>query len=116
MDIVFVEYYDFGPTVECLKEPIHNSKYEKVSTTIKGEWDGSLEVISEIDKLDHEISGVRFVGIYTDQCVHATVKGLQNRLPKTSIEVVAEACEAMDDEMHERGISSIKMLPNVKVV
>lgn len=122
MDIIFVEFDYCGPTVATLWEPIKETKYEKVSVISKRGWDGSYEVEEAINKLDHKIGVIRVIGIYTDQCVETTVGGLKNRLSQTSIEVVADACESVDDcgricvDGHKRGLTRMELIPNVAVI
>ena len=116
IDIIFVEYKSFGPTLTDLKEPIKKAKYGRVSTRTKTRMDGSLQVKNIVSKLRHKVDSLVCCGIFTDQCVYSTVKGLNKRLPTARIEVVAKACASDFPSYHIKGLANMRKLPNVKIV
>lgn len=107
--IIFLEFNGCGPTLPELVEKLHTKCVFKTKLTD----DGSAEVESEVilNKLPKHF---KVVGVNTDCCVHATVRGLTARFAMANIDVIADACNS--DWHHGTGIQRmIEMKGNVKV-
>lgn len=111
-DIVFLEYTHHGKTLPGLKLAVKG--YHHAKFVAKTRDDGSAEVQNVVTENSFMISRFRVVGINTDWCVRATVEGLRNRFPNSSIEVIADACDSNDD--HWGGLVNIRRIPQVDIL
>lgn len=101
--IIFLEFEGYERTLPELMAPVQNA-YGNYYVQLKGIDDGSLEVEETVRK--HDLPKIfRVCGINTDCCVAATVRGLTARFPKSSIDVIADACDS--DWNHMRGINTM---------
>lgn len=109
--IIFVEYEGCGLTSKALCRLTQN--YDRTFTVSKGTDDGSREVHNLI--LDHNLAAkrLRVCGVNTDCCVLATVRGLTARMPRSTIEVIGDACNS--DYEHAAGLSNMKRFKNVSI-
>jgi nicotinamidase-related amidase len=107
--IVFVEYFGSFPTVKELTNVTKH--YHRVYTTYKHVDDGSEQVEQLISDWHLAAKKVRVCGVNTDCCVWATVNGLTSRLPRSTIEVVADACDS--DYNHAVGLDRMSKMENV---
>lgn len=112
--IIFVEFAGQGPTYPCLTQL--TKTYDKVHTVVKQGWDGSRESMEVIKKFKLSSKRFKVCGVYTECCVDATVQGLASAIPTSKIKVLEKACWSTDNTDHQRGLSSMLSLKNVKVV
>lgn len=97
--IVFLEYFDQGKTIEALAT--HTRAYSRAYHISK-----------------YKLASKRFkvCGVYTEHCVHDTVRGLTQLAPTAKIELISNACWSTDQKDHDRGINKMSKLKNVKTV
>lgn len=108
VNIIFVEYADYGKTIKLLKSKV---KWYKNYTVVKENDDGSYE-LKKFFKNHNESSKRKFkiCGVNTDACVYLTVAGLIKRFPKTKIEVISKACDSANIARHKEGLKDMKNL------
>lgn len=66
--------------------------YSQKTILSKKDMDGSEEIVDYLRQKDIPRSVLRVCGVWTNQCVLYTVKGLLKRLPRTHIKLVRSAC------------------------
>lgn len=109
-DIIFLEFSFYGPTHPELTD-VAGPNYYVQSKTMD---DGSAEVEAQVRAKRLPVH-FKVCGINTDCCVASTVRGLTARFPRSTIEVVADACDS--DWYHNRGLNEMKKLQgNVSVI
>lgn len=102
-DIIFLEFSFYGPSHSDLTEAAGKNYYVQSKTLD----DGSAEVESQVRAKRLPVH-FKVCGINTDCCVASTVRGLTARFPRSTIEVVADACAS--DWYHNRGLNDMKSL------
>lgn len=107
--IIFVEFSDWEATHNDLKKLV--TRYPKAGYLIKSEMDGSVPIDRWIRHYGLP-KNLKICGVYTDQCVYFTTKGLHSYDYK--IEVVENACGAESHADHNYGIEKFDKL-GVKV-
>lgn len=112
--IVFVEYAGCGSTLPSLKNLPKNNSYSKIYKIKKTADDGSDVIMSTLRSNKLPRKHVRVCGVNTDCCVYETVCGLSRALPKTTIEVVEDACGST--HCHKDGIYDMNKLFNVTII
>jgi nicotinamidase-related amidase len=113
--ILFVEYNNYGPTIELLTNLTKSAKYKKTYHVIKYCDGGGYEVTEFIKKNHLPKLNIRVCGVNTDYCVLATVLGINRRWQDTKIHVVADACDSTDS--HKDGLRVLaNMHPNVRLL
>lgn len=107
--IIFVEFLGYGASRKTLRELTDN--YYKTFVVRKGTDDGSREVSKVIkdNKLPSKI--VKVCGVNTDFCVKATVRGLTSKMPRSTLEVLAKACNS--NGSHSSGLAAMATLNKV---
>ena len=105
--IVFLEFNDCGETVHELTSAALNENHCNVFFATKDMRDGSKQVETLVWKNELPTDFV-VCGIFTEQCVISTVKGLHVRMPESKIALAWEACGAGSAVGHYR-----KMQKNV---
>src|SRR5579885_320434 len=110
-DILFVEYSGCGNTIPELRETAMS--HARTFFVEKDEDDGSDRIQSTIRKHNLKSSHIKVIGVNTDCCVYRTVQGLTARLPMSTIEVVADACDS--DFSHINGLAKIASLGGVRI-
>lgn len=110
--IIFVEYVDHGPTLPCLTNLTKN--YHRVFHTSKDDWDGSRHTLKVAENHSLPLFKIKVCGVYTDCCVHATVRGLSQKKPFSKIEILKEACGATNATAQDTGIKRMLELKNVR--
>lgn len=118
--IVFVEFSNSGPTLDCLAELPRGHGYSSY-TIEKHQNDGSREIASLVVAHNLPVTHFKVTGINTDYCVAATVGGLSKLFPEAVIEVVDNCCASLwskgspNKSDHEDGIKVMKKLTNVVI-
>lgn len=90
--IFFLEFIGYGKTVLPIVRSVMT--YKRILVIKKNARDGSTLIAPHIDKLGIDPGRFRVCGLYTDQCVKATVNGLAQRFPEAIITIPAFACKA----------------------
>lgn len=93
--IIFLEYKptdEMGRTHEGLFSLIKG--YPHKARVTKDDDDGSLEVVKALRRRGFAKHTLRVCGVNTDCCVYETIVGLLDRLDRSKIEVVKDACES----------------------
>lgn len=119
--ILFVEYENYGPTIPYLMELIADINYPLSHIVYKNEDDGSPIIANTLKIMKIPSDHLRIVGVNTDCCVYQTVSGLVRRFPTSFIEVIENACDSLwsgksSKSSQMNGISSLKRLPNVRIL
>ena len=89
--IVVVAIKGFGPTLPRIKDALKG--YEKVSYTTKKGRDGSLCVWRRSWERDFNYMSFIVCGVYIDECVAMTVRGLLKR--GLRVQVIRAACNSI---------------------
>jgi nicotinamidase-related amidase len=110
--IVFLEYDGHEGTLPIFMEPVNN--YHSFAVKKKCDDDGSAEVQKAVHENGFMVGRFRVIGVNTDWCVQATVRGIRKRFPNSFVEVVKDACHSNDD--HARGIRMIRSIGNVDII
>jgi|SaaInlV_165m_DNA_1040744.scaffolds.fasta_scaffold133393_1 nicotinamidase-related amidase len=93
--IIFLEYTpteSLGRTHDGFSSLIRG--YRAKARVTKKNDDGSKQVVDALRRRGFASHTLRICGVNTECCVAATVNGLVERLDKTRIEVVKDACES----------------------
>lgn len=109
-DILFLEYWGYGPTIKEIKGLTKN--YDKRVTVKKWSDDGGINVLDAIQ--EHNLSGkkIRVSGIYTDLCVHDTIRTLSEYSPSSEIFIRKDGC----DSIYSNSFRKFKSYKNVKLI
>lgn len=117
--IVFVEFSNSGPTMDCLAELPRSHGYRSY-TTEKHKNDGSSDVAALALSKDLPIKHFKVVGINTDYCVASTVIGLSELFQDAVIEVIDNCCASLWSMYgkpckadHQLGLDMLKGIENV---
>ena len=113
--ILFVEYQNCRSTISSFKKMVRDAKYEKFTTVIKDDDDGSDEVMNAIRHMKFPDKRIKVCGVNTCYCVQSTVQGLSRGLTRTKIEVIADACNAPTEVVHNEGLRAMGRLRNVSI-
>lgn len=110
--IVVLEYVGMGSTREKILDELEN--YEQCRFTGKVRSDGSTQVKEVLSSAFGIKSGlVKACGIFSSDCVKATVEGLVDK--GFRVNVVEEACGAWS-LYHKEAMKSLRTMKNAKVV
>jgi nicotinamidase-related amidase len=112
-DIIFVEYIGQGPTIPSLVRL--TDSYHRVFFTRKSTDDGSKEVTKTIKDNRLKSKRIKIVGVNTNCCVLETVSGLSSRMKKSSLEVMAKACNSSSRYYHLDGLGDMFKMPRVSI-
>lgn len=115
--VVLVEFSGCGRTSPTLTRALDNP-YCNVPWHVlkKYEQDGSDQVVGYLKGLKLPRKRIRVVGVNTDQCVLSTVVGLSEKMPRSKIEVIPEACNSDSRKGHHSGLERMAKLRNVQVM
>ena len=92
--IIFLEYVGrFGPTYTRLLKVVEGYEHRSKRVT-KDRWSGAREVAKTCASYGFGRQIFRVCGVYTDQCVAATVSELALDFPASLVEVVPAACRS----------------------
>jgi nicotinamidase-related amidase len=113
--IVFVEFEGSGDTISELLTPISESNYLDFHRVYKA-WDDCTFAFAKASaKFNIPTTHLRVCGVNTDCCVKHSVLGLSSFYPRSTIEVVSDACDS--DFSHQSGLRAMRKIGgNVKVV
>jgi nicotinamidase-related amidase len=113
--IVLVEFEGFGSTHIAIQQAI--GSYERCITTIKSDCDGSGEIIDACRRKGFYTGKIIVCGVETNNCVLATIDGLDDLLPFSKKEVVASACNAHkhNNSVSEKAFKKMLRYGNVKI-
>ena len=113
--IVLVEFEGFGSTHIAIQQAI--GSYERCITTIKSDCDGSEEIIDACRERGFNTRKIIICGVETNNCVMATLDGLDDLLPFSKKEVVAPACNVMghNDSVNRKAFKKMLRYENVSV-
>lgn len=125
LPIIFVEFAGCGRTMYRIKKLTAN--YNKAFVVSKHNTGGGHEVIRTITRRKLQYKTLKVCGVYTNYCVHDTVTGLSNLLPKSKIKLLSKACRSTSfkhndgenhkwDSLKDKGIDSMKKCPNVSIL
>jgi nicotinamidase-related amidase len=119
--VIVLEFDTHGsttlPILACLRDTTHHFG-------LKLQDDGSEEVAHLVAVNHYHPTSFRVVGVNTDACVYATVKGLRNRFLTTPITVAANGCSSANRSnwllkgrkyRHRVGLEIIEGVPNVEI-
>jgi nicotinamidase-related amidase len=110
--IIILEYSGCGQTQESILNLVDG--YHRCWTDTKDKDDGSLEVAVFVRKHNLPKQIIKVCGVNTDCCVRRTVEGLTTRFLKSTINIVADACDSSWD--HISGLSMLGRMPRVNVL
>lgn len=109
--IIFVEFIGCGRTIPGLVKLTDD--YNRAFIVRKDDEDGSREVHKVIKDNKLPSRRIKVCGVNTDQCVLATVCGLNSLMKQTNIEVITKACNSYSNHDHESGLKYMEKLPKV---
>lgn len=89
--IVFLEYEGSGATTPALMALTEG--YALRANATKYQDDGSGQVVKVLNRREFPSRRLKVCGVNSNACVYATVNGLLDKLEKSKIEVVKDACE-----------------------
>ncbi len=90
---MLVEYEGCSDTNAKVREALLGLKVGKELVEVKKKQNGGgKEVIAACEGAGIPTERFRVIGVYTNQCVEATVAGLLNLRPESRVEVVRRAC------------------------
>ena len=95
MGIVVLEYVGCGETNFQVREVLKG--YDRVVYVMKCRNDGSAEFLDACVNNGFNVAKVFVCGVFTDQCVSATIGGIRQSSPKSKIAIVARATKASWD-------------------
>jgi nicotinamidase-related amidase len=107
--VLIVELSGQGPTDPTVMQEL--AGYDKVKVVQKRDCDGSREVVSALGPNGHK--RLRLCGLFTDDCVDKTAKGLYRK--GFDIEIVEEACFSYRD-CHKRQVALWEKKKEFKVM
>jgi nicotinamidase-related amidase len=90
--------------------------YTKVFPVIKHRADGSQKIIGLLNRKRLPKKNIKVVGVNTDACVASTVNSLAERMPLSSIWVVADACHTDVGTSRYSGRAHISRRKNIRRV
>lgn len=112
--VVYLEYIDQGETLKCLSSITRF--YDRAHYITKIDWDGADEALQVVKQFKLASKRFKICGVYSECCVHDTVRGLTQLAPTAKIEVIKDACWSTNIKDHTRGIEKMSKFKNVKVV
>jgi len=98
VQVLVVEIAGMGPTDPTVMQEL--AGYDKVKVVQKRDCDGSREVVSALGPNHHK--RLRLCGLFTDDCVDKTAKGLYQK--GFDIEIIEEACFSYS-KSHKRQVA-----------
>lgn len=114
--ILLIEFLGCGRSNTGIAKMISN--YDRAFVIIKGQDDGSSEVVAAIEHFNLPKTKIKVIGVNTNACVQSTVMGL-TRLrtnSKLSISVVADACYSVSEDDHIIGLQNLHSVKKVKLI
>jgi len=115
--VVLVEYSGCGRTSPTLTRVLDTPNCNVPWHILKKyTQDGSDLVVRYLRGLKLPRKQLRVVGVNTDQCVLSTVVGLSEKLPRSKIEIISEACNSDSRKGHLTGLEQMAKLRNVQVL
>jgi nicotinamidase-related amidase len=117
--ILFVEYSPehYGTTIPLLTDVVKKAKYYRSYHVAKHSNGGGFEVVEFLKQKHLPRMNLRVCGVNTDYCVKDTVSGINARLKRSNINIVADACDSRSGTTgHKLGLSYMKKLSNVKLI
>lgn len=119
--IMLLEFDAYGattlPILACLPDTNHHF-------ALKIQNDGSEEIAHLVAVNSYAPTSIRVVGVNTDACVYATVKGLRRLFPTVPLTVVANGCSSANRTnwflkgrryRHQLGLQILQEIPNVEI-
>jgi len=107
--VLVVEIRGFGPTNPTVMQEL--AGYDKVKVVQKRNCDGSREIVSALGP--NGPKRLRLCGLFTDDCVDKTARGLYRK--GFDIEIVEEACFSYRD-CHKRQVALWEKKKEFKVM
>jgi nicotinamidase-related amidase len=109
--IIFLEFNNCGVTDDALIKMIIG--YSNCSIISKCDNDGSFAIIKEMKEENLKYTHFKVCGVYTDQCVLSTVRGLNGKLKQCTIEIIQDAVKTIPLDTHMRALENMKQMPRV---
>jgi nicotinamidase-related amidase len=107
--VLVVEIRGYGPTDPAVMQEL--AGYDKVQVVQKRDCDGSREIASALGP--NGPKRLRLCGLYTDDCVDKTARGLY--LKGFDIEIIEEACFSYSKN-HKRQVAQWEANQEFKVI
>ncbi len=113
--IIFLEYVDCGVTDNELMLLVIKKGYSNYSIVSKNKNDGSTAIAEQVKSEHVNLSSFRVCGVYTDQCVFDTVRGLLRVFPGCNVEVMKDAVRTRETLIQIEYLDRMQGLTSVVV-